>query len=396
MRSPGLQVVIVSRIYLPEPSAASFFLSTLAAELVDRSHDVTVLTVRPPKGYAVPERPEALRLFPVLRDRSGYVRGYLQYLSFDVPLAFRLLFRKRPDVVVVEPPPTTGAVVRAICRLRGIPYVYDAADLWSVAAAHATSSSLVLRTLERLERWAIGGADRVITISASVADRIRAWGIRKPVDVTGRGADTAQFRYSPAPLRTEFVYAGSASAWHGAIVLVDAFAEFSSTHPEYVLRFIGHGTEHPAIAARAEELGISDSIVFDEPVEPAELARELSGATASLATLLPDGGYEFAFATKAYSSLASGCPVIFAGPGPTAAFLDAASATAPVGTAVDYTPEAIAEAMRTVAERPVLPESRPGLSEWADQHVSMRAAARRAADAIELSGSQPRRKRARS
>ena len=52
-----------------------------------------------------------MRTFPVLRDRNGYVRGYLPYLSFDLPLILRLLFARRPSVVVVEPPPTTGAIL---------------------------------------------------------------------------------------------------------------------------------------------------------------------------------------------------------------------------------------------------------------------------------------------
>ncbi|MDO5500237.1 MAG: hypothetical protein Q4F67_11230 [Propionibacteriaceae bacterium] len=36
--------------------------------------------------------------------------------------------------MIVEPPPTTGLVVRVACALRRTPYVYYAADLWSVAA----------------------------------------------------------------------------------------------------------------------------------------------------------------------------------------------------------------------------------------------------------------------
>ena len=71
---------------------------------------------------------------PVLRDEAGYVRGYAQYMSFDLPLALRLLAGRRPDLVVAEPPPTTGAVVRVIAALRGVPYAYYAADVWSDAS----------------------------------------------------------------------------------------------------------------------------------------------------------------------------------------------------------------------------------------------------------------------
>src|SRR5690606_39527813 len=76
-----------------------------------------------PRGPARPGRVRVRRA-RVLRDSSGYVRGYLPYLSFDVPAALRLLTVRRPDVVVVEPPPTTGVVVRLVCALRRVPYVY--------------------------------------------------------------------------------------------------------------------------------------------------------------------------------------------------------------------------------------------------------------------------------
>ncbi|MBH0116123.1 glycosyltransferase [Salinibacterium sp. NG253] len=377
-----MHLVVVSRIYLPEPSAASFFLSAVADELCSRNHEVTVLTAAPPRGYAMPERAERIRTFPVLRDRTGYVRGYLQYMSFDIPVFFRLLFTQRPSAVLVEPPPTTGVMVRLACWLRRIPYVYDAADLWSFAAGHATSSSLVLRTLEELERRALSGAQRIVTVSDEVKDRIIAWGVTTPITTTGRGADTSQFHYSPAPSKPLFLYAGSYSAWHGAIVLADAFAEFLTTHPGFTLRFVGHGSELESIRERADQLGIADAVEFADPVPPSELNAQLSAATASLATLLPGGGYEFAFATKTYSSLASGCPVIFAGPGPTAAFLARANTEVHAGAPVAYDPAAIAAAMREIADAPAPPASRERLAVWADEHVSMRAAAARAADAI--------------
>ena len=311
-----MRVSIVSRIYRPEPSAASFFLGAVSDALIDQGHEVTVTTVRPPSSLRdrMHERArETVRRMPVLRDREGYVRGYLPYLSFDVPLIFRLLCHRRPSVIFVEPPPTTGAVVRVIAGLRRIPYVYDAADIWSDAADMATSSRLVIRVLRMIERFAMRGAAEIVTISAEVADRLRAFEVTRPVTGTGFGADTAAFAVLDRPVEKLFVYAGSFSAWHGADIMIDAFAEFSSTHPGYRLRVIGNGTERTALEDRAETLGVADAIEFLEPIPPSELNQHLASAVASVATLKPDTGYDYAFATKTYSSLAAGCPVIFAG-----------------------------------------------------------------------------------
>lgn len=378
-----MRIALATRIYRPEPAAASFYLGAVADALVAAGHRVDVYTVRPPKGLRAVSRGERIRMFPVLRDRSGYVRGYVQYLSFDVPLALRLLFAKRPDAVFVEPPPTTGAVVRVVCAIRRIPYVYDAADLWSDAATHATGSGLVVRVLRALERFAMRGAASLVTISQGVVDRARELGVARPFTVTGFGADTSEFSYLAADREPVFVYAGTYSELHGAGVLVDAFARFLRAHPEYRLRFIGNGTEREALEARAAALGIADAVEFLDPLPASELGVHLARATASLATLLPGGSYEYAFTSKAYSSLAVGCPVIFAGPGPTGPFIDGAAETVRAGVAIDYDADAVAEAMGAFADRPASAAEREATAAWTEREHSLRAVASRVAEVVE-------------
>lgn len=377
-----MRVVIVSRIYRPEPAAASLFLGCVADALRQRGDEVEVLTAKPLPGQGDGSRGERIRTFPVMRDRSGYVRGYAQYMSFDLPLAFRLLFTRRPDVVLVEPPPTTGAVVRIICALRRIPYVYDAADIWADAAGYMQTSALVVRVLRRIERFALRGARALVTISQGVADRVRALGVQTPTTVSGFGADTLIFRYAEAPTDPVFLYAGTYTELHGASILISAFARFSETHPGYRLRFIGNGTGQEEMRHQARILGVDDSIDFVSPVPAAELQPEFARAVASLSTQFPEPGYRYAFTSKIYSSLAVGCPVIFAGPGPTGAFIEQAATQVEVGSAVDYEVEAIANAMRKAADHPLPAETRRSLAEWTAQHHSMSSVAAQVAEVI--------------
>ncbi|MBX7558018.1 hypothetical protein K1Y78_61685, partial [Streptomyces sp. tea 10] len=101
------KVVIVSRIFLPEPAAASFRLAALARGFAAEGADVTVLTTNPPRAMAAATVDEPYRIVrvPVLRDSEDYVRGVAQYLSFDVQ-AFARLLTMDADIVVSEPPPT--------------------------------------------------------------------------------------------------------------------------------------------------------------------------------------------------------------------------------------------------------------------------------------------------
>ncbi len=128
------RAVIATRLYTPEVTAASFRMEALAHALAADS-DVTVLSTKPPRDTVVADAPGVVvRRAPVLRDRSGAIRGYVPYLSFDVPLFFRLLVR-RSDVVVAEAPPTTGFAAAIAAFLTRRPLVYYPGDVWTDAVA---------------------------------------------------------------------------------------------------------------------------------------------------------------------------------------------------------------------------------------------------------------------
>jgi glycosyltransferase involved in cell wall biosynthesis len=373
------RAIIVSRIFGPEVSAAAGILRSWARAFQSAGLDVQVVTTDPPRGMTISD-PEGIRVrrAPVLRDRQQYVRGYLSYLSYDIPLFFRLLFGPRADLYVVEPPPTTVAVVRVVGWLRRTPYVVRAADLWSDAAAMVTDSKFVLGALRRVEVWGLSGARRLFAAHAPLVARFREVGIDTPTTAIGFGADTDAFHYQaqPEPAAPVFVYPGTYSEWHGAGIFIEAFAALLPRHPGSRLHFIGNGEERTALRARAGELGLSESVDFHTPIPPAELAPILSGATASLASLKPGQGYDYAFTTKVYSSLAAGCPVIFAGVGPTGPFLRSADSP-DVGVAVDYDVAAVTAAMEAAIASPLSPKRRARLSAWTSERYSLTAIAER-------------------
>ncbi|MFE6734192.1 glycosyltransferase family 4 protein [Microbacterium sp. NPDC057650] len=374
-----MRIVIISRIFTPEPAAASFLLRATAEAFRDAGHEVEVLTSSPPASAsgADPDGVEVRRA-RVKRDRQGYVRGYVSYMSFDIPAFFRLLFSRRSDLYLVEPPPTTGAVVRIVAWLRRTPYVYDAADLWSDAAGVVTSSTVVLGALRAVERFAMRGAAHAFAISQGLIERMRQIGIEVPATAVGFGTDTSSFRYTPQepPVDPVFVYPGSYSEWHGAEVFLDAFAGVRAAYPQARLIFIGNGSEQPRMREKIAESGLS-GVEFHDPVPPEQLATVLSAATASLASLKPDAGYDYAFTTKVYGSLASGCPVVFSGVGPTAPFLRAESSHHPVGVAVEWDADAVREAMLSAAAAPLPEAGRVELAAWASERYALSTVASR-------------------
>ncbi|MBX3193989.1 MAG: glycosyltransferase [Microbacteriaceae bacterium] len=374
-----LRVILASRLYEPEAGAAPFRLAALVSRLESRGAEVTVMTTRPPSGERTTGR---IRRWPVLRDRGGAVRGYLPYASFDVPLFLRLLFGPRADVVVVEPPPTTGVVVRITSWLRRRPYVYYSADVTTVAARGIGVRGPALRMVRGLERAAVRGAAAVLAVSYHVRDEVVALGAGPDrVHDVGTGIDTGVFT-ADGPVRDEpgpyLVYGGTMSEIQGAGVFIDALARIVPEHPEVRLHMFGQGVERDAIAARAEEL-VPGAVLFHDPVPGAELAPWLRGAAAALASVRPGRGYDFAFATKAFVALACGTPVVYAGVGPVGPLI----AENRLGWVAEWDEEAVAAALREALRTTASAADRARRRAWATAHYSLHSVADRAAEIVE-------------
>src|SRR5690606_3200836 len=201
-----------SRLFPPEVSAGAFRLGALARTLVAQGAQVAVLTSTPPAHAPVIADPPGVdvRRWPVLRDAGGNVRGYVQYMSFDMPLLVRLLAR-RFDVAVAESPPTTGLVVSMIAALKRRPVVYYAADVWTDGVISMGAPRLVVSVMRWMERTVLARARSVVSVSDEVTERLVLLGAaRERIVTVGNGIDTDVFnpQVEPASTDTYFVYTG--------------------------------------------------------------------------------------------------------------------------------------------------------------------------------------------
>lgn len=368
--------ILATRLYEPESAAAAYRLGNLTRSLERRGWLVTVLTT---KSRYETRSTRTVRRWPVLRDKSGAVRGYLQYLSFDVPLFFRLLFSRRADLVVVEPPPTTGLVVRIVCWLKRTPYVYYSADVMTSALNAVGVNTLVRRTVSGMEKWVLDGAAGVLAVTDGVSRELQGLGSDPAkITVTGTGIDTAIFLPDGEAEPDEppyFVYAGTMSEFQGALAFVEAFGAIATDFPEARLVMFGGGIDLDTM--RDAAVGLGGRVQFPGFVDASTVARWTRGARASLASLRPGQGYDFAFPTKALASVACGTPVIFAGVGP----LRDLVADHSLGWSVDWEVDQIAAAM-TEALQNTRRRLDSATVQWVDDRFSLRGVADRAVEAI--------------
>ena len=386
-------VTLATRTFTPEPTAAALRLGALARALAVGGDRVRVLTSRLAPSVARDARQSAgsdadpgegaglveVRRAPVLRDRTGAVRGYVSYMSFDLPLLVRLLTGPRPDVVVSEPPPTTGAAVRIACAAHRVPYVYYCADIVSDAAALAGVPSIVVRTVAGLESFALRGARRVIAVSDGVARRARDLGARDVAVVpNGVRVPDAVVTGTPEGFPTcdgpVFVYAGTVAQWLAPEVFVDAFERVRARLGDARLVFVGQGSGWEALAERSRVVAGVDMI---PAVSAEEADRWMARATATLASLRP-GGYDYAYPTKILASLAQGTPVIYAGPGQAARDI----AEGELGVACNLDADEVAEAMVGLASGTAAWVGAEGARAWVSMHRSVEASSRAAAAVV--------------
>lgn len=391
------EVTIVSRIFAPESAAASFRLEAVAKALIRAGSNVRVLTASLP-STALEDESERLpggvadgidvSRWWVLRDKTGYVRGYLPYLSFDIPLFFRLLFGNKADVVLVEPPPTTGVVSRIATAVRRTPYVWYAADVWSDATEIAGAPRPVVAVVRMMEKFALRGASGTIAVSEGVAERVKAFGARN-VRVIPNGIDTETYRPEiPALSQNELLdlgitgsyllYAGTASEWQGARIFADAMDEIASTTDDLQVVFVGSGSEWQDIEEISKRLTHKfgrEVVVLLPPRSPERVARLMAGAEAALVSIVPGMGYDFAYPTKVLAGLSVGVPVLYVGRGPVATDVNRKK----LGVVSNYELGEVQEAMASVVDLGKELGDRRRRHSWVEASRSLRVSASRAA-----------------
>lgn len=378
-----MKAVIASRIYVPEPAAASFRLRALARAIAEDGGSVLVLTSDLPPGLEETGNEPGIRVSrrKVIRDDEGYVRGYIPYLSFDLPLIIRMLRAPKPDVIICEPPPTTGFFTRIICSIRRVPYVYYVPDIWA-DAAESSAPGVVVKLLRLVENWAIRGSAQIVTVSDAVRDRLVELG-HTNITVANNGIDTDTFTNAgpAAPEMDEnlhyFVYAGTASEWQGAEIFAQAMKRVYRERPDTRLIYVGQGssTERINDISRSLPEGVIAQI---GRVDAETAAAWQRGATSALVSIKPGLGYDFAMPTKVYSALAVGTPVVYAGPGPLRTSIEGEQ----LGLVVDYDADALANAMLEALDADRSDAARNRRRQWVLDHRSLRQTGRAALSGV--------------
>ena len=363
--------ILVLNMYFPPDTSATAKMAAGVAEALAERHDVTVLCGRP--SYDPSERrpwrlwqsEKAGRVCIVRVGSTDYPRfamkrrvvNYLSYVALAVPHALLI----RCDLVLaMTDPPFQGIVGAFVALLKRSPYVYNIRDLYPEMAlgGELVQPGILARTWEKLHRWALRKATRVVVLGEDMRARIEAKGItRERIAIVRDGAELPAKDAATPALDEEvirgirgndrfvLVHAGNLGfygAWETLVAGVRELAEIGVS-----LVFIGEGAQKEQIRHFAN--GAKN--VRWLPYFPAnKIPSVLAAADAHVVTVMR-GLEGVVVPSKMYGILAAGKPILAVAPRES----DVVSLSNKFGFGIAADPDKpaeVASAMRALATNP--------------------------------------------
>ena len=301
-----MRVLLLNLYYPPDTSATAKMGQTVVNALAEK-HDVTVLCGRPsydpterrpwrPYQSENSGRTRIIRAgstdFPRLQMKKR-VFNYLTYVFLAVPQALVLPC----DVILaMTDPPFEGIVGAFVALLKRKPYIYNIRDLYPDMALGGSivPPGLLARFWEKLHRWALRRATRVVVLGDDMRNRILAKGVEaERVVVVRDGAELPPQGSTPSfdpqviqAIRgnSQFVllHAGNLGFYGAWDTLLTAARELAQDGISMV--FVGDGAQRERLQAAAAGLPAIPSAM---EMVSGTTQRKTGATEASRATIAP-------------------------------------------------------------------------------------------------------------
>jgi len=267
-----------------------------ARTLRDAGYDVNVICPRSAQHPGAHEVLEGVHIYRYAspfeaRRPAGYLLEYPLALASQLLLALKVHRAGRLDVIqACNPPDLLFLVAQPFRLLTGTRFVFDHHDACPelMMAKGRRPGSLLVRLMERLERWTFATADVSIATNESYRRIAIERGGMAPEDVfVVRSAPTVSrfsgAREDPAVRRGKrhlVAYVGVMGIQEGIDYLLEAADILVNGQGRRDIQFslAGSGPEFARLVARAEKLGLQENVSFLGRVSDDDLAALLSTA----------------------------------------------------------------------------------------------------------------------
>ncbi|WP_341322785.1 glycosyltransferase family 4 protein [Solibacillus sp. FSL H8-0523] len=336
-----MKLLVICQYYYPEP----FRISDICEALVERGHDVTVLTGLPnyPEGNVLDayrggkNRKEVINGVNVIRSFE-IGRGnrkatlLLNYFSFALSASYKtLLMKEKYDAVFVNQlsPVMMGIPAMVYKKKHNKKMLLYCLDLWpaSLTAGGIQKDSRIYKLFSHLSTWIYRSADQIAVSSTMFQSYLN--------DTIGVNSSAIVHlpQYAEA-LFTEkvevdkgkqfhFVFAGNIGEMQSVDTLIKA-ADLLRNDASIQFHIVGDGSKLEECKALSKNLGL-ENILFHGRKPLNEMPNYYSLADAMLITLKDDAELSSTLPGKVQSYMAAGKPIIGAINGETSEVIEAAA-----------------------------------------------------------------------
>ena len=329
MYNPSVRILLLNLYYPPDTSATAKMAETVV-NAVAREHEVTIVCGRP--SYDTSER-RAWRLWQTEKKNGVSIvrvgstdfprfkmkKRVLNYLTYTALVIPRALFTPCDAVLAMTDPPFEGIIGAFVAMLKRKPYFYNIRDMYPDMAVGGglMANSPVAWIWEKLHRWALRRATKVIVLGEDMRFRITSKGVlAERIEIVRDGVDLGRHgkeEIDPgvvAQIRGEFrfvlVHAGNLGFYGDWDALLGVARELARSKPEIGLVFIGEGAQK----ARVQQAAANLPNVRFLPFFPAsKIPSVLAAADAHLITV-KHGLEGVVVPSKMYGILAAGKPML--------------------------------------------------------------------------------------
>jgi colanic acid biosynthesis glycosyl transferase WcaI len=328
--SAPIKVCYFNRCYWPDHTATGQLLTELAEDLAAvHGMDVTVVTGYPATADASSLRRSDIRnRVRIMRARgtrfaqrsfAGRAANYVTYFVSALWIALRL--PRQHVTVALTDPPIIGLAALAARPKNGM--IFFCQDIFPEVASllEGFHTPVVNFTLERLNRFLVRRAVRIIALGDTMASRLihGKGAAAEKITIIHNWADTSAIVPSDKSnafavthgLADKFVvlHAGNIGLSQNLDVVIDA-AERLKAKPGIVFLFIGDGNRKAALEARVRERSLTN--VRFLPFQPRDQLRWTYATSDVCLVSLKPGLAGYIVPSKLYPILAAGRPYIAA------------------------------------------------------------------------------------
>ncbi|HEY1055081.1 MAG TPA: glycosyltransferase family 4 protein [Emticicia sp.] len=328
-----MRILIVTQYFWPE----NFRINDIALGLVERGHQVEVLTGKPnyphgkyyngysffSKGTEFWNEIKIYRSKLIPRGKSNGFRLMLNYISFAIFSSTRAFFLKEKfdKILVYEPSPITVGLPAIVYKLkRNTPIYFWVQDLWpqSVSAAGGIKNRTLIGLLDNLTRWIYRKSDKILIQSRSFKEILIKQEVASEKIIYYPNSVEEFFKVqkpdisllNSLPIGFKIMFAGNIGESQDFETIIEAARIVSIRNKSIKWLILGDGRKKSFVKEKIREFGLEDQVFLLGSHDVSAMPGYFSCADCLLVSLKKDYIFSLTIPSKIQSYLACAKPIL--------------------------------------------------------------------------------------